>query len=105
MLPDGFRANADGRVLLQFGAVDQWCRVLVNGHEVAEHEGGSLPFAADVTDVLVPGANELRVVVRDPTDTGVLSRGKQVLHPGGIWYTSHRGSGRRCGSRPYRRAG
>lgn len=89
-LPVGFR-DPDGRVLLQFGAVDQWCRVLVNGHEVAEHAGGSLPFTADVTDVLAPGDNELRVVVRDPTDTGVLSRGKQVLDPGGIWYTSHSG--------------
>jgi hypothetical protein len=85
-LPSGF-AGPDQRVLLHLGAVDQWCRVVLNGTTLGEHTGGYLPFWFDVTDALQPGDNDLHVVVRDPTDRGVLSRGKQNLSPGGIWYT------------------
>lgn len=89
-LPGAFR-TADERVLLHLDAVDQWCRVEVNGVVVAEHTGGSLPVDCDITDALNPDENVLRVVVRDPTDTGQISRGKQTLTPGGIWYTPHSG--------------
>ena len=60
-------------------------------HVVGEHLGGYLPFTFDVTDALRDGENELRVVVRDPSDTGHLSRGKQRLARGGIWYTPQSG--------------
>ena len=51
-LPQGFRRD---RVLLHFGAVDQCCRVLVNGQEAGRHEGGYLPFCLDVTALLNDG--------------------------------------------------
>lgn len=89
-LPPGFQQPGE-RVLLHFGGVDQWCRVSVNGRVVAEHSGGSLPFDCDITEALREGENLLQVAVTDPTDTGQLSRGKQVLKPGGIWYTPHSG--------------
>ncbi len=85
-LPDGFRARPDDRVLLHIGAVDRWCRVEVNGRGVGEHTGGYLPVTCDVSDALRPGANDLQVVVRDPTDAAAGARGKQRLRPGGIWY-------------------
>ena len=91
VLPPDFLPAPDARVLLHFGAVDQWCRVAVNGQVVGEHLGGYLPFTLDVTDALREGENELRVVVRDPSDTGHLSRGKQRLARGGIWYTPQSG--------------
>ena len=91
VLPSGFLPSPDARVLLHFGAVDQWCRVSVNDQRVGEHLGGYLPFTCDVTDALHDGGNELRVVVRDPSDTGQLSRGKQRLARGGIWYTPQSG--------------
>ncbi|MGB9375375.1 MAG: sugar-binding domain-containing protein [Jiangellales bacterium] len=90
-LPAGLVAHWDDRVLLHFGAVDQWCRVEVNGHVVGEHTSGYLPFTLDVTSALVKGLNDLRVVVRDPSDTGLGSRGKQRLARGGIWYTPQSG--------------
>ena len=90
-LPEGFRPAGPSRVLLHLGAVDQWCRVLVNGRVVGEHLGGYLPFTCDVTEALAAGENEVRVVVRDPSDTGHLSRGKQRLARGGIWYTAQSG--------------
>ena len=78
---------ADGRLLLHFGAVDWKCTAWVNGKEVGQHTGGYDPFAFDVTDALRDGENDLIVAVTDPSDTGSQPRGKQVLKPGGIWYT------------------
>jgi len=82
--------SAEGGVrgLLHFGAVDDECDVWVNGKHIGEHRGGYLPFTFDITDALVNGENELTVSVWDPTDTGLQQRGKQVLNPKGIWYTS-----------------
>ncbi|MGI5327596.1 glycoside hydrolase family 2 protein [Actinomadura nitritigenes] len=89
-LPDGFRPDGH-RVLLHFGAVDQTCRVTVNGREAGRHEGGYLPFHFDVTDLLEDGSGTLVVEVRDPSDTGDRGRGKQRLKRGGIWYTAQSG--------------
>ena len=83
------RPATDGeRVLLHFGAVDQSCRVAVDGVEVGGHTGGYLPFTLDVTAALGDGPeHDLTVAVRDVTDAAWLSRGKQSRRPGGIWYT------------------
>ncbi|MBE7701123.1 glycoside hydrolase family 2 [Oerskovia sp. Sa1BUA8] len=92
-LPEGF-VPPGGRVLLHLGAVDQACRVLLDGVEVGRHVGGFLPFACDVTDALAgdPGAtHELLVEVTDLSDTGYHARGKQKLDRGGIWYTAQSG--------------
>ena len=87
-LPAGFGKD---RTLLHFGAVDQWCRVFVNGREAGEHEGGFLPFTFDITGLCTDTGNDLHVVVCDPSDTGPGARGKQKLQPGGIWYTAQSG--------------
>jgi hypothetical protein len=78
-----------GRLLLHFGAVDWQAHVLVNGVDVGEHRGGYDPFSFDITDALRGhGDQDLVVSVDDPTDHGPQPRGKQVLKPGGIWYTA-----------------
>ena len=60
-------AASDGaRLILQFGAVDYFSEVFVNGKRVGEHEGGYTPFRFDITDALRAGANELVVRVVDP---------------------------------------
>lgn len=84
----GSGIEGEGRVLLHFGAVDYECNVWVNGSLVGEHRGGYLPFSLDITGALYLGQNELIVSVWDPTDTGMQQRGKQTLHPKGIWYTA-----------------
>lgn len=79
---------SEERVLLHFGAVDWETEVWVNGVPVGSHRGGYEPFALDVTAALLPiGPQEVLVRVWDPTDDGDQPRGKQVLQPGGIWYT------------------
>ncbi|AWK89250.1 glycoside hydrolase family 2 protein [Azospirillum thermophilum] len=59
---------AGAPVFLRFGAVNYHARVLVNGIEVAAHEGGYLPFEASVGRFLRPGRNEIAVAVTAPTD-------------------------------------
>ena len=86
-LPDGFNI---GRVLLHFGAVDQTATVWCNGVELATHTGGYLPFTVDITEVLAK-ENTILVCVRDATNKSQLPRGKQTLHPHGIWYTPQSG--------------
>jgi hypothetical protein len=76
------------RLLLHFGAVDWHATVWVNGAKVGEHQGGYDPFGFDITDHLRNDGNDLVVRVWDPTNAGYQPRGKQVLAPGGIWYTA-----------------
>ena len=87
-LPQGFNR---GRVLLHFGAVDQECEVVVNGHAVGGHRGGYLPFALDITDALQAGGNVVEVCARDQTESAPYARGKQKLtrkgHMASIFYT------------------
>ena len=76
------------RTILNFGAVDWECRVIVNGRELLVHRGGYDPFSVDITSALVsPGPQELVLGVFDPSDGGGQPRGKQVREPKGIWYT------------------
>ena len=82
-LPDGFKKD---RVLLHFGAVDQTCKVFVNGRSAGGHEGGYIPFSLDITELLCDGENTLTAAVSDPLDTE-LPYGKQTKKRGGMWYT------------------
>lgn len=79
------------RLLLHFGAVDWQATVFINEKEVGQHTGGYQSFSFDVTDYLKDGDNELLVKVNDPTNQGIGPHGKQVLHPGNIYYTSSSG--------------
>ena len=74
-----------------FGAVDWQCKVIVNGRDVGQHRGGYDRFAFDITDCLHwDRPEEIMVVVTDPTE-GDQPRGKQSLHPQGIFYSSNSG--------------
>lgn len=75
-----------GRILLHFGAVDQYAKVFLNGQAVGEHTGGYLPFTLDVTMAMTEGENVLTVEAEDPLDTE-LPYGKQRRDRGGMWYT------------------
>ena len=85
-LPRGWKGQ---QVWLNFGAIDSQAWVWVNGKAL---DFSSMEFCAasvNITEALVPnGPQELVVKVLDPTDAGIHPRGKQVLHPGGIWYTA-----------------
>ena len=88
---------SDGqRLLLRFGAVDDFCEVYVNGRLATTHRGGYAPFSADITDWLTDGANDLCVRVEDDRAADK-PRGKQswrgenftcfYTEVSGIWQT------------------
>lgn len=79
------------RLLLHFGAVDYYAEVYINDHLVTSHQGGYLPFTADITDFLQPEHNELTLKVQDSTGENDESKGKQTLERGGIFYTAQSG--------------
>lgn len=56
-----------GHVLLRFDGVSTHAIVKVNGETVAEHEGGFVPFEADITAAVKAGANTVEVAVQSQT--------------------------------------
>ncbi len=78
------------RVILHFGACDQYASVYVNGVFVGKNTGGYLPFSFDITDVARLGSNTVRVEAKDPLCKD-LPYGKQTSHRGGMWYTKTSG--------------
>ncbi len=77
------------RALLHFEAVDYQSTVWINDTQVGSNIGGNLPFSFDITDALKDGINHITLKVIDATNSpgAYQLHGKQVLKPGGIWYT------------------
>jgi len=86
-----FEKQEGKRLLLHFGAVDQYCTVYCNGRVVGSHSGGYWPFYFDITESITEGDNTLTLSVTDDSDTGIEGYGKQKLRCGGIWYTAQSG--------------
>ena len=77
------------KILLHFGAVDFRAIVFLGHDEVGEtpHEGGQLPFTVDLTPYAKKGDNTLTVLVWDPTEDFINSRGKQSFKTYACFYT------------------
>ncbi len=61
--------HPNGRIVIQFGAVDYLAEVWLNGVPIGGHEGGETPFELDATAAFRPGAvNLLAVRVLNPTN-------------------------------------
>lgn len=88
--PDWSKLKPALGIMLNFGAVDWECTVYVNGKEAGSHKGGFEPWSVNITKHLRPAdaAQEIVLAVWDPTDSNYIPRGKQVLKPGGIFYTA-----------------
>lgn len=79
------------RLLLNFGACDERCRVYVNDALAGTHAGGYQAFSIDITAYIQTGKNTLRLCVQDKSDTSYHGRGKQMLKNGGMFYTAQSG--------------
>ena len=84
-LPSIFRKKS---ILLHFEAVDWSAEVYLNGTKIGTHQGGYDPFTFDITQLIKGSEQLLELKVSDPVDKGPQPRGKQVLQPESIWYTS-----------------
>ena len=90
-------AQAAGRVVLHFGAVDYRCEAFVNGISAGRHTGGYVSFAFDVTELVHAGENVITVCAEDDERDGLIPSGKQSERYGsygcmytrttGIWQT------------------
>ena len=87
--PESFRGK---RILLNFGAVDFFAKVWINGEYIGCHKGGHVPFKFDIANYLKDRDNTIVVRVEDRYDT-VQPRGKQYWKqkPDRCWYTSTSG--------------
>ena len=74
------------RVILHFGAVDQFAAVWLNGTFLGEHKGGYEAFCFEITDLLQK-ENTLVVRALDCLSSGEYPYGKQSAKRGGMWYT------------------
>ena len=74
------------RVLLHVGSADQIAEIYVNQKKIGTHIGGYESFCIDITDALAE-SNELVIRVRDDLRNQAMPYGKQVMKPGGMWYT------------------
>ena len=79
------------RIFLNFGAVDYYTRVWINGKYIGSHKGGYLPFKFDISRFLEDD-NTIVVKVEDRYDT-VQPRGKQYWKqkPDRCWYIANSG--------------
>ncbi|PSL47775.1 beta galactosidase small subunit [Chitinophaga niastensis] len=67
MYTRSFTVPADWKgqlVKLRFDGVSSWGEVWINGQKVVAHEGGFVPFEADITPQLQPGENKVQVLVK-----------------------------------------
>ena len=74
------------RILLHFGAVDQYAEIYVNQKLVCTHWDGYQAFSCDITDFLQE-ENQLTVRATDDLRSCRMPYGKQTLTRGGMWYT------------------
>ena len=78
------------RTMLNFGGVDYFTAVYVDGKLVGRHWGGSSPFSVDITDFVADGKeHDLVVRVEDDQRSGTQPLGKQCnnFYSSGCHYT------------------
>lgn len=84
-------ANAGTRVFVDFEGVMTSAAVFLGGTQIAQHQGGYLPFSVELTQQLVAGANVLAVVVDarwldvPPDGASAGASAVDYLQPGGIY--------------------
>ncbi len=71
------------RIVIRFAAATHHATVWLDGHEVARHKGGFLPFEVDITDRAEPGGvHRLTVAVDNVLDWTCLPPGEVIDVPG-----------------------
>jgi len=80
-----------GRVFIDFDGVMTSATVVLNGRQLASHQGGYLPWSVELTGFVVPGDNVLAVIVDSrwlpvpPETASNRAAAIDFLQPGGIY--------------------
>jgi beta-galactosidase/beta-glucuronidase len=79
----------NGRILINFEAVDYFCEVWINEKPVGTHTGGFTPFSFDITDSLTQNENTITIYIEDDTRSDLQPTGKQSVdyNSSGCFYT------------------
>ncbi len=77
------------RVFLRFEAASLVAKTYLNGQELGEHRGGFTAFCYELTPLLHPGANELRVQVDNSGQKDVAPLGGDFNVDGGLYRPVH----------------
>ena len=72
-----FKKLPEGRALLNFGAVDYYCKVWINGVLCGSHKGGYASFSIEITNALKDGENTIVVYAEDDQRSHKQPYGKQ----------------------------
>lgn len=86
-IPAGWRGK---KILMNFGAVDYYATLYVNGKIAGRHWGGSSSFSIDITDFVEPGKTANVILwVKDDLRGGAQTGGKQShrYFSSGCYYT------------------
>ncbi len=77
------------RVFLRFEAASLVAKTYLNGRQLGEHRGGFTAFCYELTPLLHPGANELRVQVDNSSQKDVPPLGGDFNVDGGLYRPAH----------------
>lgn len=88
LLPTNFKKD---RLVLHFEGVDQVSDIYINGQLIFTSKSGYLPIVLDITPFVKENKFDIDLVVSDKTSDSYLTKGKQKLNRGGIWYSSSSG--------------
>ncbi|OXA50954.1 Beta-glucuronidase [Folsomia candida] len=81
---------ADKRVFLRFGSVNYYAIVWVNGVRVTEHQGGHLPFQAELSLILNSNtANRITVAVNNTLTSSTVPQGFVRVKEGEQYPANH----------------
>lgn len=83
---DYLKQDADERIFLRIGAANYDCKLFVNHQFIGNHYGGSTPFCAELTSVLLPGKNVVMLCVNNTRTIDRLPlRNNDWFNYGGIY--------------------
>jgi beta-galactosidase/beta-glucuronidase len=83
-IPPAWRGR---QILLHIEAANWETRIFINSRSAGIHQGGYTPITANITGFLRPGGQQKIVIcVWDPCGERFEPRGKQVLHPHGMYF-------------------
>lgn len=69
----------NGKTVLEFGSIDDWGVLYVNGKQVASHDEWDKPFVANIAEFVKPGPNVIAIAVTNANGAGGMVKPVRLL--------------------------